>query len=206
MRSSDDGLTWTGVHGGFPEKHIRALAAGSGRFLAGTDGGGLYVSTDRGESWTAKPVWMGAGSSAFLQFAHAHGTFVAFAATGGACYLSTDSGDTWTACAAPVKASASFAFDETHLQWVAPVSGGYATSADAKTWVAHTASNVPRELAFDSARGHWFGRSGGTWYRGDTLDMFTRTAMNVSDYRAWALGDIPLTGIAMSGELCEDKR
>jgi hypothetical protein len=204
MRSTDDGLSWSGVHGGFPEKHIRALGAGSGRFLAGTDGGGLYVSTNKADSWTSKPIWMGAPASAYLQFAHSHGTFVAFASAQSACFVSSDSGDSWTPCAALVKASTAFAFDG--KQWVAPVSGGYATSVDAKTWVAHTATNVPRELTFDSSHNQWFGRSGTTWYRADTLDNFTRTAMNTPDYRAWTLGPIPTTGIPASGDLCQDNR
>jgi hypothetical protein len=203
MRSRDGGVTWTTLHSGFPEKHIRSMGAGGGRFLAGTDGGGLAVSKDSGDSWTQKSPWSGAAADAVLQFAFGAGTFIAFSSSGGACFVSSDLGDSWEACAASVKSSQSFIHDGTG--WVTPASGGYATSPDAKTWTSHSASNVPSRLLFDGKI--WFGRSGGTIYRGATLDTFASVATKISDFRGWTLGavfdkNVPVKDVPV----CTDKR
>jgi hypothetical protein len=209
MRSMDGGQTWTGLHPGFPEKHIRALRGGSGRVVAGTDGGWLAVTKNNGDAWTIlKTLWPSAPSSAVLQIAHGAGTFVAYSqedvpSAQRACFVSSDAGDAWQACADEVRASLSFVYDG--ARWVAPVSGGYATSPDAKSWTQHTASNVPSHLLFDGTG--WFGRNGTSMYRGASLDAFARVAMNVSDYRGWTIGkvldaNLPVTGVAA----CVDNR
>jgi hypothetical protein len=200
MRSTDVGASWTGLHAGFPEKHIRSIGAGSGRFLAGTDGGGLAVSKDQGDSWTAKTPWSSAPSNAVLQFAYGNGSFIAFtqediAAGQRACFVSSNLGDDWQACDASVKSNVSFVHDGT--RWVTSANGGYATSTDAKTWTSHTASNVPSQLLFDGKT--WFGRTGGTVYRGATLDSFASVATKVSDFRAWTLGAVLATNLPVMG-------
>jgi hypothetical protein len=191
MRSSDGGATWKGLKSTFSEARIRAMGAGSGRFLAGSDGGAIWVSADNGDHWSKKTPWTGAGSSAFLQFAHGAGTFIAFAsdfvASGErACFVSANLGDSWEPCAASVKSNISFVHDGT--RWVTPASGGYATSTDGKTWMTHAASNVPSMLLFDGMQ--WFGRNGGTIYRGETPDAFAKVAMNVSEFRGWTIGQV----------------
>jgi hypothetical protein len=199
MRSRDAGASWQAVRGGFPEKHIRGMAAGSGLFIASTDGGALYVSGNAGDSWTAKNIWSGASSSAYLHVVHGEGTFIAFAQ--GACFISSDRAETWQACASSVKASQSFAFDG--AQWVASVSPGYATSRDAKTWTAHTASNVPSELQWGGSA--WFGWRGDKFYRGATLDSFMPVA-SARGYRAWIVGSVLPGNVPGPGSVCVDNR
>jgi hypothetical protein len=211
MRSTDGGVTWKGLHSGFPEKHIRALTGGAGRFVAGTDGGGIAVTKNNGDTWTAlinPPLWTGAPSSAVLQIAYGAGTFIAYSTqdvTAGqrACFISTNLGDSWEACTASVKSNLSFVHDGT--RWVTTASGGYATSTDGKNWTMHTASNVPSSLLYDGKQ--WFGRSGGNIYRGQTLDGFAKVATGISEYRGWTIGlvldkNLPVTGSAA----CMDKR
>lgn len=208
MRSTDGGATWKGLKSMFSEGRIRAMGAGSGRFLAGSDGGAIWVTADDGEHWTKKTPWTAAGPSAFLQFAHGAGTFIAFASdfvtsNERACFVSANAGDDWTPCAASIKSNTSFVHDG--ARWVTPASGGYATSTDGASWTIHTASNVPTMLLFDGTT--WFGRSGGTIYRGTSPDDFTKVAMNVSEFRGWAIGSVleenlPITGVPA----CQDNR
>jgi hypothetical protein len=190
------------------------MGGGSGRFLAGADGGVgqdgavIWVSADNGDHWVKKTPWPSASAAAFLQFAHGNGTFIAFAsadvdAAMRACFVSSNAGDDWTACDASVKSNVSFAYDG--ARWVTPASGGYATSTDGKTWTTHTASNVPSLLLFDGTT--WFGRSAGTIYRGTSPDNFTKVGMNVSEFRGWAIGSVldknlPVTGVSA----CQDNR
>ena len=208
MRSSDGGLTWTGLGGHFVNgKHIRSMGAGSGVFIAGTDGGGLAVSSDQGDSWTAKTPWSGAASDAVLNAAYGGGTFIAYSwaetTSNRSCFISSDKGDSWSACDAMVKSSASFVFDGTRAQWVTAVAGGYATSPDGKAWTKHSASNVPSDLLFDGET--WFGRGGSSVSRGDTLDSFMRAGTGVPDFRAWTIGKV-LPSTMPAGSACVDNR
>lgn len=214
MRSTDGGTTWNGLKSKFAEGRMRTMGAGSGRFLAGADVGDhpgadgaiVWVSADNGDTWAKTTPWTNAPMNAYLEFAHGAGTFIAFAPAdvdARACFVSTNAGDTWEACAASVKSNLSFVYDGS--QWVTPASGGYATSPDGKTWTTHTASNVPTLLLFDGKT--WFGRSGGTIYRGATLDSFAKVGMNVPEFRGWAIGQVldknlPVTGVPA----CEDNR
>ena len=212
MRSTDGGVTWTGLHpsgaGHFPEKPIRSMGAGSGRFIAGTDGGGLYLSANAGDSWSMKHQWNGAPSNAVLFVEHGKGTFVAFGRgesdSERACFVSTDMGEHWEACQALVNKSASVVFDGT--QWVAPVQGGYATSSDAKTWQMNTASNVPPDLLYDAASKTWFGRNRRTYYRGSDLNSFQQAATQVPEYRAWVVGRVLAANLPVTGTACVDNR
>ena len=102
-----------------------------------------------------------------------------------------------------MKSSQSFIHDGTG--WVTPASGGYATSPDAKTWTSHSASNVPSRLLFDGKT--WFGRSGGTIYRGATLDTFASVATKISDFRGWTLGAVLDKNVPVKDvPVCTDKR
>jgi hypothetical protein len=152
MRSLDGGRTWEGLHHGFPEKPIRTMSAGGGRFIAGVDGGLLFVTKDNGDSWSMQSPWSSAPSNAALEAAYGNGTFVAYGtseiASDRACFVSSDAGDTWQPCAASVKQNRSFVHDG--QQWVTPASGGYATSADATTWTPHTTS--PSSCCWNAAQ------------------------------------------------------
>lgn len=215
MRSTDGGASWKGLKSMFKEGRIRTMGAGSGHFLAGADvmntggdGAVIWVSSDKGDTWAKKTPWTSAPVNAFLQFAHGAGTFLAFATTdvaagSRACFVSVNAGDSWEPCAATVKASTSFVHDG--KQWVTPTTAGYATSLDGKAWTMHSASNIPAQLLFDGTT--WFGRTGGTVYRGATLDGFAKVAMSVSEFRAWTIGpvldkNLPVSGVAA----CKDNR
>ncbi|WP_173048618.1 hypothetical protein [Nitrospira sp. KM1] len=57
--SSDGGATWTAINQGFATLNIRALAMAPNNpqvLFAGTNGSGLYHSTNAGASWTAMPL------------------------------------------------------------------------------------------------------------------------------------------------------
>ncbi len=206
MRSRDGGKTWTGLHPDFPERGIRALGAGSGRFVAGTDGGRLVVTKDDGETWADETPASPAPHA--LQIAHGDGAFIAYSDDDVAegtrvCFVSTNAGDDWEPCAPAVKTSTSFVHDGT--RWVAPVTGGYASSSDGKAWMMHAASEMPRELRFDGTT--WFGRSGGSMYRGASVDALSRVATGVSEFRGWTVGrvleaNLPVTGVSA----CTDAR
>lgn len=206
MRSNDGGVTWQGLHTGFPEKHIRSLGAGSERFIAGTDGGALFVTRDDGESWTMKAVWKDAPMNAFLVATHGNGTFVAYSGMedSSACFVSSNAGDDWQACDALVAKSRSFVFDATEARWVAPISGGYATSSDAKAWTMHSASDFPSDLLFDGET--WFGGRGDAVYRGTSLDALSRVATEVSGFRAWTVGRVLTKNSPGPGAACSDNR
>lgn len=209
MRSRDGGRTWEGLHHGFPEKPIRTMSAGAGRFIAGADGGLLFVTKDDGDSWSMKSPWSGAPSNAALEAAFGNGTFVAFGtsevASERACFVSSDVGDTWQPCAASVKQSRSFVHDG--QQWVTAASGGYATSPDAKTWTMHAAQTFPEQLLFERVSGIWYGRRSTSTYRGESLDSFARVAMNVEEYRSWTIGRVLASNLPItSPAACTDQR
>lgn len=203
MRSRDDGRSWRGLHQGFPEKHIRALGAGAGRFIAGTDGGGLYVTSDDGDSWSPKSVWSGAPSNAVLRIAYGNQVFVAYSETGDACFVSHDLGDSWQPCARAAQGGTSYVFDGE--RWIAALSDSYAVSMDALAWSVHPAQGFPHELLFDGTT--WFGRSGSRYLRGSSLDDLRQVATSVSDFRALVLGRVLAKNLPVSSvAACTDRR
>jgi hypothetical protein len=203
MRSQDAGRTWTGLHHDFPEKHIRTLAAGAGHFIAGTDGGELYVTSDAGGSWKLKSIWSGASSSAYLQVVYGHNTFVAYSEEQDACFVSTDLGDSWQKCAAAAQGGSAYSFDD--QQWIAALGSSYATSPDALSWTKHTAASFPQQVQHDGDT--YFGRSGTTFYRAGALDHFSAAGDHVADFRAWTVGKVLSENLAItSPAACSDKR
>lgn len=65
-KSSDDGKTWQAMNNGMATLNIRALAlapTNSKTLYAGTNGSGLYRSTDAGVTWVPVPLKATAGST-----------------------------------------------------------------------------------------------------------------------------------------------
>jgi photosystem II stability/assembly factor-like uncharacterized protein len=95
FRSTNDGLNWTSVSTGLPNKPVQAIsvssnATGGSYIFAATDVG-VYLSTNNGTTWTY--VSAGIPHPAISSLALS-GTKL-FAGTGGGVFLSTDNGATW---------------------------------------------------------------------------------------------------------------
>ena len=97
-RSTDGGEQWVGLGNGLPAARASALAEGpDGSIIAafewytgeeGSSGGGIYRSTDLGESWGA----IGLETAFALAVSH-HG--VIHASVGSVTFRSSDNGQTW---------------------------------------------------------------------------------------------------------------
>jgi photosystem II stability/assembly factor-like uncharacterized protein len=48
----DGGVTWTQANEGLTNLSIRAIVMAGEALFAGTQGGGVFLSTDNGDSWT----------------------------------------------------------------------------------------------------------------------------------------------------------
>ncbi len=73
-----------------PSGVVFCLAVSGSDIFAGTQHGGVYLSTNSGTSWTASMTYSGVWAFAIS------GNNI-FAGAGGGVYLSTNSGTTWTA-------------------------------------------------------------------------------------------------------------
>ncbi len=83
---------WTQTNGPFGGRPNSLFANGSNLY-AGTNGAGVFRSTNSGNSWTA--VNMGLGSNTVNSFAVSNGNL--FAGADGGVFLSTNNGSNWTA-------------------------------------------------------------------------------------------------------------
>ncbi len=91
LRSTDNGASWTESNTGLPYAEVEALAVCNGSLFAGTWAKGIYVSTDKGSTWTQSglpdidvPALLVAGTNIFA------GTW------GHGVFLSTDNGSSWS--------------------------------------------------------------------------------------------------------------
>lgn len=153
LASSPDGNTWTN------RNTIAGIGSCQGFAYSGTKaivfpaGGGTnaFVSTDGGTSWSSKAL----GASCWCQRSgaiYANGKFVAVTWTD-VCFYSADDGVTWNTSALPTSGGwSSVAWDGT--QFIACSVGPtnfIATSPDAVTWTARTASDIDATLVLTSA-------------------------------------------------------
>ncbi len=118
IRTTDDGVTWTGVTGhGYGSSGFTAGADGSGYLFAGSVNYGVSRSTDSGASWTA--VNNGLTDLNVYGIAAAppdtSATGYLFAATISGVFVSTDNGANWSAAGAiPTGAEAHSLIVATH--------------------------------------------------------------------------------------------
>jgi len=92
--ASHDQATWLPQSNGLPSGRILSLYASMtvpGLVLAGTDGAGVFRSTDAGASWTP-----GTGVAGAISDLTANASGGLFAATASGVFRSTDGGATWT--------------------------------------------------------------------------------------------------------------
>ncbi len=52
FRSTDNGLSWTGVNNGLTDLNVKSLAISDTNLFAGTINAGVFLSTNNGASWT----------------------------------------------------------------------------------------------------------------------------------------------------------
>jgi hypothetical protein len=97
--SSDEGATWTAIESGLPDpslyqSRIYALAANGQNIYAGTEGSGIYFSTNNGTTWSALPDIGLSNSSIISSLLINNGNL--YTGTDSGVYLSTDNGTDWT--------------------------------------------------------------------------------------------------------------
>jgi photosystem II stability/assembly factor-like uncharacterized protein len=98
-RSTDDGQHWTEVNSGLTTLSINTLAVAGDRVVAGTKGGGVFITTDCGESWTtgnAGLTNLAVRSFAVIDHDPETGGMVIFAGTESGIFMSWDMGRSWT--------------------------------------------------------------------------------------------------------------
>ena len=84
---------WTQVNNGLTHTDVRTLAVSGTNIFAGTDGGGVFLSTDNGTSWTAVNTGL---TNRIVQSLAVSGTNLFAGTWGGGVFLSTDNGTNWT--------------------------------------------------------------------------------------------------------------
>jgi len=114
LRSTDGGLTWTNLatwQNGLEADTILSLVRGGGYIFAGTNApGGLFRSSDNGDSWTLSGQGF-PGNSAINGMTYSNG--VVYAAANIGVYASTDSGESWKADTAGLNMGPWYEYDVT---------------------------------------------------------------------------------------------
>ena len=91
FRSSDEGDIWQSA--GLQGRDVRCIAGRSGLILAGTNGNGMFKSTDGGSTWF--PVTAGLVAANFRAMEMKGSTFFAAGGIGTGIYRSIDGGTSW---------------------------------------------------------------------------------------------------------------
>ena len=88
---------WVQTNGPYGGKILAIHEAPKGVLFAGTSGGGIFRSTDRGDTWAPVNTGLHFDSGRTLSIrAFAHNKGLLYAGASNALYASTDGGDTWS--------------------------------------------------------------------------------------------------------------
>ncbi len=134
--SEDSGLSWTPLTRSLPDAPVTAIALDPTRqdvMFAGTDGAGIYRSTDRGKTWFAVPARPGTGRTVLVVRTDPRRPDCVYAGFAGGAERSTDGGMNWEVL--PIEDPASdvsdFAFPPANASVVyAGTAGGVFKSTD----------------------------------------------------------------------------
>lgn len=97
-QSSDAGQNWSLLNSQIsPVWSVAVDPTATSTVYAGTDGSGLFKSTDDGQTWTALTNGLSATSSVWILAVNPQQSATVYAATGGGVYKTTNSGQSWTA-------------------------------------------------------------------------------------------------------------
>ena len=94
FRSHDQGTTWSSVSNGLGSSTnvVNCLVLSGTTLFAGTDGSGVYVSTNNGDEWHAASNGV---TDPYVYSIAAYGTTVFAGTSGGGFYYTNDFGTTW---------------------------------------------------------------------------------------------------------------
>ncbi len=154
-RSTDNGATWNQV--GLTNIWVYSLAATpAGNIIAGTSGGGVYVSADSGQTWTQKNSGL-TNLNIYSLAVNSWGEI--FAGSGGSgVFSSTNGGETWTATGPTNRTFWSLAMNPTGYVFTGADSGGVYKSTNPTSGTAPAAPilaapsdgliNAPNKIEF----------------------------------------------------------
>jgi photosystem II stability/assembly factor-like uncharacterized protein len=92
FKTENSSNLWTAVNTGITTLKINTLSNHNGYLFAGSDGDGVYISSNAGQSWIVSHNYF---SSWFMSHLFAFGSYV-YAGSSGCLYRSADNGLTWT--------------------------------------------------------------------------------------------------------------
>ncbi len=136
-----------------PREDTLALFSHGQSLFAGTLNGGIYRSTNRGESWT--PVNTGLPANLTVNAFAASGTYLFAGTSGRGVFRSTDNGQSWTAVNEdlPSLGVAAFAVSGTSLFAGLTTDGVWRSADNGQSWTEMNAGLAPRNVRALAAPG-----------------------------------------------------
>jgi ligand-binding sensor domain-containing protein len=202
---STDGYTWTEVNSGLKSLFIRGLGVAGTNLFAGTDDGGVFLSTNNGADWNAANAGLRASYVGAL-IAGSSGTSDLFAGTPGyGAFRSTDNGAHWTAVDSGLADKVVRAFALSGNNLFAGTEGGiFVSSNNGLSWMVADSSLLNTHVrAFVGSDTNLFAGTSGKGVFRSTDSGMTWTAVNngLTSLSVFALGAGPDYGAAGSTNL-----
>jgi hypothetical protein len=126
---------------GLNEKNVKALITSGYYIFAGTDGKGIFLSTDYGDNWTAS----NSGVTSYGEIIESFiliGNYI-FAGTADGIFQSTDNGETWIKKNMGLTTNAVYSFSICGDNIFAGTEGGGVFRADLRQFIVPTISEIP---------------------------------------------------------------